>query len=127
MASGYNRLMTEWREWDWPPEPKKRSRRPRIQTVEILPPRQPEPERRIHVNVNVHHRRNVSISGIPPWLIVLVIVAALCWVSPFGLVVALVMGGILLTAHPTVAIIIGVSVALVIIIGLKEQLSGRPF
>jgi hypothetical protein len=48
--------MTESYEWDWPQE--KRSRRPRIQTVEILPPQQAEREQRIHVNVNVRHRRH---------------------------------------------------------------------
>jgi hypothetical protein len=45
--------MTEWREWDWPNEPK-RSRRPRIKTVEILPPRQPERT----VRIDVHRHRS---------------------------------------------------------------------
>ena len=115
--------MTEWREWDWPNEPK-RSRRRRIQTVEILPPQQPEPERHIRVTVTAHHRQRQHV---PPWLIVLVIFAALCWVSPFGLVVALVMGGILLTAHPSIAIAIGVIVAALVIAAIRERLAGRHF
>src|SRR5690242_1924699 len=41
--------------WDWPPEPK-RSRRPRIERVEILPPRQPE--RTVRVDIH-HHRRSI--------------------------------------------------------------------
>jgi hypothetical protein len=48
--------MTEGYEWDWPQE--KRSRRPRIQTVEILPPQQRE--HRIHVN---HQPRNMRLPG----------------------------------------------------------------
>jgi hypothetical protein len=43
--------------WDWPEEPEKPSRRPRIETFEILPPRQLEREQRIRVNAIVHHRR----------------------------------------------------------------------
>jgi hypothetical protein len=75
--------MTESYEWDWPQE--KRSRRPRIQTVEILPPQQPEPEQRIHVYH--HHRRPVRL---PIWAIALLAFGVLAMMFPFGLVVSLV-------------------------------------
>src|ERR1051326_2321008 len=37
--------------WDWPPEPK-RSRRPRLARVEILPPKQPT----VGIDVHRHNR-----------------------------------------------------------------------
>ena len=43
--------MTQPMEHDWPPTKKYHRKARRIETVEILPPRQPE--RHIHVNVNI--------------------------------------------------------------------------
>ena len=61
-------------------------------------------------------------------VVALLIVAALMWISPFGAVVALVMaGGILVTAHPTIATTIGVMVVLVVIIAWRERRAGRHF
>jgi hypothetical protein len=57
----------------------------------------------------------------------LAIIAFFSMVSPFGLVIALVMLGILLTAHPTIAIALGGTLALVIIFALRERFAGRPF
>jgi hypothetical protein len=42
-------------------------------------------------------------------------------------VVALVMGGILVTAHPFVGIAIGVIIAALVIIAIHERWRGRPF
>jgi hypothetical protein len=63
----------------------------------------------------------------PPWVIAMVIIAALCWISPMGLIVAAVMLGVLVTAHPTFALAIGGTVALIIVIALRERWHGRPF
>jgi hypothetical protein len=52
--------MSAYREWDFD-NPAHR-RRPRIETVEILPPRQPD--RTVRVDVVHHHRSN----QLPPWL-----------------------------------------------------------
>jgi hypothetical protein len=49
------------------------------------------------------------------------------WISPFGAVVALVMISILVPAHPTVAIAIGGTIALVIVFALRERWHNRPF
>ena len=40
---------------------------------------------------------------------------------------ALVMGGILVTAHPIIAFVIGGMIALVIVFALRERWHGRPF
>ena len=55
------------------------------------------------------------------------IFAALCWISPFGMVVAIVVASVFLTMHPTIAIAMGVMLALVIIIAMRERLAGRAF
>jgi hypothetical protein len=64
---------------------------------------------------------------IPPWVIALLILAAVLWISPFGLIVALVMISIFLTAHPTIAIAIGGTIMLVVIIAMRERWYGRRF
>jgi hypothetical protein len=80
------------------------------------------------IRVEVHHRivpRHRQ--HIPPWLIALLTLAVVMWISPFGAVVALVMISIFVTAHPTIAIAIGGTIALVIIIAIRERRAGRPF
>jgi hypothetical protein len=87
-----------------------------------------EPVPRIH-RVEVVHRYQPrrQRQHVPPWLIVLLLVAAVMWISPFGAVIAIVMISIFVTAHPTIAIAIGGTVALVIIFALRERRAGRPF
>jgi hypothetical protein len=122
-----NVLATDVRiEWDAFPDPPKRRRKPRAERIQILEPDDP-PKSRIHrVEITVHRRRQHH-QQIPPWVIAMVIFAALCWISPFGMVIALVMGGILVTAHPTIGIALGVMLALVIIIAMRERLADREF
>jgi hypothetical protein len=85
-------------------------------------------QRRIRVEV-VHraYQPRRQHSTVPPWLIALLILVAVMWISPFGAVVALVMISIFLTAHPTIAIAIGGTIALVIAIGLHQRWRGHPF
>jgi hypothetical protein len=114
--------MTQPMEHDWPPT--MRVRRGRRRRREIIEPDDP-PASRIHrVEVTVHHRRPHSA---PPWLIALLIIAAVMWISPFGAVVAIVMGAILITSHPMIGIVLGGTIALVVIIALRERWAGRPF
>jgi len=92
--------MTEWREWDWPQE--KRSRRPRIETVEILPPQQPE--RTARLDIHHHHRRE----GIGPQRIVIVvafIILALIMVRSPGALILL--GAIIPVIAWKVAAVVG--------------------
>jgi hypothetical protein len=77
------------------------------------------------VRDNNHHQRQAA--PVPPWLIVLLIVVALMWISPLGTVVALFMLGMLLTAHPQVAIALGMVLLLLTIAALRERWHGRPF
>jgi hypothetical protein len=107
--------------WDWPP----RGRRPPpILEGEILPP-EPEPTPRIHrVEITVHRRQRQQI---PAWAIAMVIIGALCWVSPFGLIVGLVLISVFLTMHPAFAVVLGVTIALVIGVAIRERRARRPF
>lgn len=118
--------MTERYEWDFPAtmRPRRGRRPPRPLEGEILTAEEPEPTPRIHrVEVTVHRRRQ----QIPPWALAMVIIGCLCWLSPFGMVVALVMGGILVTAHPAIATAIGVIIAAVVIVAMRERRAGREF
>jgi hypothetical protein len=74
------------REWDYPPT-MKYHRRPRIEQVEILPPRQPEPLR-----VVVRHRRLVS----PGFWRRLIIFGAIAWLLMNGSPAALLVAAILI-------------------------------
>ena len=122
--------MTAKYEHDWPPTMRprrgRRRRPPPILEGEIL---EPELEREPHIRVSVEHRHvnHRQRQQIPPWLVALLIVAAVMWISPFGAVIALVMISIFLTEHPTVAVAIGGAIALVIAIALREKWHGRPF
>ena len=77
-----------------------------------------------HRHVVHHHRQRQHI---PPLAIAVLIVGALCWISPLGTVIALFMIGAFVTAYPIVAIALGVFAALVIIVALRERWSGRVF
>jgi hypothetical protein len=117
--------MTERYEWDYPPTMRpRRGRRPRIETVEILPPRQPEPERHIRVTVTAHRRQRQHV---PPWLIVLLIIATLMWMAPLGTIILIAIVSIFIAEHPTIAFVIGGTIALVAIAALRERWHGRTF
>jgi hypothetical protein len=103
--------------WDWPEEPRKRSRRPRIERVEILPPRQPE--QRIHVNVNVRRRPNIMPRAVT---IAAMIVLALILVRSPG---ALIMLAVIIPAWFWLAV--GVIIAVLTIVAIRERLAGRNF
>lgn len=56
--------MTQRFEHDWPPTMKYHRKARRIETVEILPPRQPEPaQRTIRVDIDIRHHRSRSYSA----------------------------------------------------------------
>jgi hypothetical protein len=125
--------MTQPMEYDWPPTMRvRRGRRRRPSPIlegEILTPElEHEPPPRIH-RVEVVHRayQPRQRQHVPPWVIALLIMAVLMWISPFGTVVALVMLGILVSAHPTFAATLLAALALVIIIAMRERWHGRPF
>jgi hypothetical protein len=109
--------MTRPMEHDWPPTMRPR-RRPRIETVEILPPRQAEH----YVRVTVRHQATP-----PAWIIPLAIIAALSMITPYGLIVTIVVAAVFVTAHPAVAIAFAASLVLVIAIGVVQRWRGHPF
>ena len=118
--------MPKYLEWDFDnPKHRHRHRRSLPLEGEILTNEEPAPRIRVEVTHRYQPRRQRQ--QIPPWLIVLLLVAAVMWISPFGAIVALVMISIFLTAHPTIAIAIGGPIALVIIIALRERWYGRSF
>jgi hypothetical protein len=112
--------------WDWPNEidsPSRRHRRPPPPIDgEIL-----EPEPRIRVEVVHRAYQPRQHQRVPPWLVALLIIAVLMWVSPFGAVIAIVMASVLIASHPTFAFVIGGAIALVAIAALRERWHGRPF
>ena len=92
---------------------------------DVLEPEPTPPRIRVEV---VHHRYVPrQRQHVPPWLVALLIIAVAMWISPFGAVVALVMGGILITAHPMIGIVIGVTLALVIVASIRNHRAGNPF
>jgi hypothetical protein len=119
--------MAQRYEWDFPPTMRPRRRRPPPPLEgEILEP-QSEPPPRIH-RVEVFHRYQPrQHSGLPPWVIALLIIAAVMWVSPFGAVVALVMLAVFVTSHPTVALSVAAALVLVVAIAVHQRWRGHPF
>ena len=113
-------------EHDWPPTMRQRRarRQPRPLQGEITLPSDEEP--RIHrVEFTVHRQQRRQ--QVSPWIIGFVIIAAIAFWFPLGTVIAIVMISILLTEHPTIAIAIGGTIALVIGIGIRERWHHRPF
>jgi hypothetical protein len=104
------------------PAHRQRRRPPPPLEGEILPS---ESEPRIRVTVEHRHVNHRQRQHIPPWAIAMLIVGALCWLSPFGLIVGFVLISVFLAMHPGFAIVLGVTVALVIIIAFRERLAGR--
>jgi hypothetical protein len=118
--------MPQYLEWDID-NPKHRQRRrrppPPVLEGEVL---EPEPTPRIHVEV--HHRYVPrQRQHVPPWLIVLAIVAALMWMAPLGTIILFAIVSIFFAEHPTIAFVIGGMIALVIVFALRERRAGRPF
>ena len=120
--------MTQPMEHDWPPTmgPRRGRRRPRI---EVLPPQEEEPQQASRITIEhrhvVHHRQRQQT--IPPWAIAVLFIGVLCWISPLGTVIALVMIGLFVTAHPTFVIAIAILLVLFIGIAVRERLARRPF
>jgi hypothetical protein len=63
----------------------------------------------------------------PRLAIALLIIAAVMWISPFGVIIGLVLISVFLMMHPAAAIVLGATIALVIVIALRERWHGRPF
>ena len=114
--------MADYLEWDIDNPAHRRRRPPPPLEGEVL-----EPEAAPRVHVEVHHYVPRQRQHVPPWLVALLIIAVLMWVSPFGAVVALVMISIFVTAHPTIAIAIGGTIVLLIVFAMRERWHGRRF
>ena len=118
--------MTERYEWDYPPtmRPRRGRRQARPLQGEILTP-EPEPSPRIRVEVT--HRYQPRRHGAPPaWIVPLVFIVVLAWFSPYALIVAIVMASVLIVAHPTIAFVIGGTIAPVMIIACASgELAAR--
>jgi len=115
----YIQQMTKRYEWDWPPEPeKKRSRRPRIERIEVLPPRQPDGP----IQLNIDVRRPSSVS--PQHVIIgaaLLFVALILFRSPMVLLV----GAVLISGWLWLAF--GFIVAVLLVASISNASSGKPF
>jgi hypothetical protein len=113
-------------EWDYdnPKHRQRRRRPPPPLDGEVLEPEEPSPRIRVEVHHRIVPRQRQHV---PPWLVALLIIAVVMWISTFGAVVALVMISIFVTAHPTIAIALGGMVTLVAIAALRERRAGRPF
>ena len=117
--------MTEPMEWDWPPTMRPRRRRQPLPIEgEIL---EAEPTRRIRVEVVHRAYQPRQREHVPPWLVALLIIAVLMWVSPFGAIIAIIMASVLIASHPTFAFVVSGMIALVAIAALRERWHGRPF
>jgi hypothetical protein len=121
--------MRQYLEWDFdnPKHRQRRRRKPLPLEGEVLGPElEVEPTPRIRVEVT--HRYQPRHHSAPPiWLIVLLILAAVMWISPFGAVIALVMLGIFVSAYPTLAFTLLAALALVIVVGLHQRWRGHRF
>jgi hypothetical protein len=112
--------------WDWPQEPRRgRRRRPEpVLEGEILLDEEPMPR----IRVEVHHRYVPrQRQHVPPWLIVLAILAALMWMAPLGTIILIAIVSIFFASHPTIAFVIGGMIALVAIAAMRERWHRRPF
>jgi hypothetical protein len=84
-------------EYDWPPTMK--HRRSRIQTVEILPPEQPE-------RVVYNRRRQQQIPKLPAWVFILIGLGVLGMMFPLALIVAVVIIAISIAMYPLTAAVV---------------------
>jgi hypothetical protein len=88
---------------------------------------EPEPTPRIRVEVVTHRYQPRRHSAPPIWAVALLAFGVFAWLSPFALIVGLVLLSVFLTEHPTIAIAIGVIIAALVIIAIRERRAGRPF
>jgi hypothetical protein len=115
--------MSEWVEWDAFPDPPKR-RRKRIETVTILPPRQPDRT----VRVDVHHHRRSAVS---PKLIVLgvLLFLAIRFLPALGIGLICILA--LLIANPIIGIAFAswlvAAIAIMSFAAWRARRAGRPF
>jgi hypothetical protein len=115
--------MGKFVEWDIDNPVHRRRRPPQIFEGEVLSPS--EPQSRVRVDVHHHHYRqrsavDVSVS-VPPWFIALLIFAALLWISPIGLIVAIAIVSIFVIQHPAIVITSGMIVAALVINSLRRR------
>jgi hypothetical protein len=93
---------------------------------EILSP-EVEPTPRIRVEVTHRYQLPQRRSAPPAWITPLVVILFFSMVSPYALIVAIVMGSVLLAADPTIAIALAIYLALVIGIAIHQRWRGHPF
>ena len=95
--------MPKYLEWDFDnPKHRQRRRQPLPLEGEVLGP-EPEPEPTPRIRVEVTHHRYVprrQRSTVPPWLIVLFIIAALMWMAPLGTIILIAIVSIFVTSAP---------------------------
>jgi hypothetical protein len=106
----------------------RRHRQPLPLEGEVLGPElEPEPTPRIRVEVVHRYQPRRQHNAPPPWVIALLIIAAVMWISPFGALVAVVMLSVFVTAHPAIGIALLATPVLVIIIAIHQRRRGHPF
>jgi hypothetical protein len=118
--------MPKYLEWDFDNPKHRQRRRPQPPPIdgEVL---EPEPTPRIRVEVVHRAYQPRQRQHMPRLAIALLIIAAVMWISPFGLIVGLFLISVFLMMHPAVAIVLGVTIALVIGVAIRERRRGRPF
>jgi hypothetical protein len=117
-------------EWDFPAtmRPRRARRQARPLQGEILGPETESYHEKPRIRVEVTHRYQPRRHNAPPiWAVVLLAFGVFAWLSPFALIVGLVLLSVFLTEHPTIAIALGGTLALLIIIAIRERRAGRPF
>jgi hypothetical protein len=114
--------MAKFVEWDFdnPVHRQRRRRQPRPLEGEILEPDEPSPRIRVEISV----RRQPQRQTLPTWLVVLLIVAGLLWISPIGLIVAIAIVSILAIQHPLIVITSGLIIAALVINSLRKRSIG---
>jgi hypothetical protein len=111
-------------EHDFPPTMRQRRRRQPILEGEILTP-QSEPQPRIRVEVrHTYSQRQREQIQIPPWLIVLLIVAGLLWISPIGVIVAIAIVTVLVIQHLAVVITSAIIIAVLVFNSIRRRRVG---
>ncbi len=105
-------MTTRWREWDFD-NPAHRQHR-RQSRVEYLPP-EPEPDRRVVVEVRHRHDNGMT------WLLVIFAFAVVLLWRPFGWLVLFALLG------PTYFVAIAATVLILAVAAWCERRHGRPF
>ena len=107
--------MTKWKEWDFDFPGHHNAHRSRVETAEILPPRQPEHD----VRITVRRRRDPIV-----WCVVAAIafVGLLLWRSPLAVLMLGAMVG-----WTNILTAMALAVLLVAVAAWREWRHGRPF